>query len=83
MIWFDLISPFDLQTIYLLALGEKPFLAIFKLLQEISFFCIYSFDVFVMFMCKIYDIYDVEFYFLKYLNILFLYELNSGIRLEV
>ena len=27
-------------------------------------------------MCKIYDIYDVEFYFLKYLNILFLYELK-------
>ena len=43
------------------------------MLQEISLFCIYNIDLFVMFMCKIYDIYDVEFYFLKYLNILFLF----------
>ena len=43
------------------------------MLQEISLFCIYNVDLFVMFVGKIYDIYDVEFYFLKYLNILFLF----------
>ena len=51
------------------------------MLQEIPLFCIYNIDLFLMFMCKIYDIYDVEFYFLKYLNKHV--TVPSGIRLEV
>ena len=34
-----------------------------KKLQEISLLCICNIDLFVLFMCKIYDIYDLEFYF--------------------
>ena len=71
--WYGNVYFLLLTIIYLLALGEKPFLAILKMLQQISLFSIYNIDLFVMFMCKIYDIYDVEFYFLKYLNILFLF----------